>query len=199
MRKSHALGSAGLVAAGAVVLLLWRCAGSSPPPDEPRTTTGASDAVEPSAATEQAASVAAAFGDDAANPEARDPDSQKDPVAVPSASGSAPPASSAAAHVNAALQNDPRDLALFARIERELKRDPPPAVNQMTELRARGATRDELLGEARRLFADDFRLRALVVRWIDEVAPPAGGAKKPVSAPSGAGSGAPIVQPIRAK
>ncbi|HEX6272812.1 MAG TPA: hypothetical protein VFZ53_07230, partial [Polyangiaceae bacterium] len=92
---------------------------------------------------------------------------------------------------------DPKDLALFARIERELERSPPPAVNEIVELRKRGATRDALLAAARRLFADDFPLRALVVRWIDEVAPPPGGIPSPSASASGARAKTPVVQPIR--
>ncbi|HVR20071.1 MAG TPA: hypothetical protein VMS65_10255 [Polyangiaceae bacterium] len=200
MQKRHVFGALGLAVAGALVFLLWRCGGSSEPPAREPPTSGEASAAERAAGSDPAVTgPSSARGDDAHAPGRDAGSSPESLAAAPSASGSISPPSSAATRVNAALQNDPRDLALFARIERELKRDPPPSVNQMTALRARGATRDELLAEARRLFADDFQLRALVVRWVDEVAPPPGSATKTAPAPSGARSGAPIVQPIRAK
>jgi hypothetical protein len=182
---------------------LGRCGGSSEPAREPHAENesaaerrAAADSVESapaSALTSSATATASAPGD--AGP-ATD---GAVPAPSPSASfGTAPP-SSAAARINAALARDPKDLALFARIERELKRPAPPAVNTIVELRSEGASRERLLAETRRLLADDFQVRAIVVRWIDEVAPAPGGAKTAPATPGSSPSGPSAVQPIRTK
>jgi hypothetical protein len=201
-RMQNALGGAGLVTAAAVALALWRCGGSAETAREPRA--GADSNASERRASEGDGTSRPGDGRALVEPSGAvsartDSTSPAAPSAAatpnPTSSGATP--SAAASRINAALARDPKDLALFARIERELERSPPPAVDEIVALRGRGATRDALLAEARRLFADDFQLRALVVRWIDEVAPPPGGVAKP--APAGARSGSPVVQPIRAK
>jgi hypothetical protein len=203
MRKSLVFGGAGFVAV-AIALLSWRCGGASEkPPREPGAEDDAvhreaSPAHEPDSSSTSAAELAPAAK---ADPSARGAASS-DPVAAPSPSGanSTDAGSSAQSRINAALSRDPKDLELFSRIERELKRTPPPEVIAITDLRARGASRDELLSETRRRLANDFQLRALVVRWIDEVAPASAGAtKKTPPVPSVGASASSHVRPIQSK
>jgi hypothetical protein len=198
-RTRKALGGAGLVAAAAVALALGRCAGSSEAAREPHAVTDPSPPEQRALTTDGSSEPANGASPPPAAATTPGAASSTVPSVTATPSGAAAPPSTAASRINAALERDPKDLALFARIERELKRPPPPAVNAIVELRGREATRDELLVEARRLFADDFRLRALVVRWIDEVAPAPGGGSKSAPSPVSAGSGTPVVQPIHAK
>lgn len=71
----------------------------------------------------------------------------------------------------AAGRPDRRSLALIAGIERELQSEAPPEVHELLLAWRRGATRQELLERTRRDLPPSFALRALVVRWINEVAP----------------------------
>jgi len=82
-------------------------------------------------------------------------------------------------------------LALLSRIERELKRDPPAELHALITAQRRGARRAELLERVRRDLPQDLLLRALVVRWINEVAPDphAKATATPAAALSGAGGG----------
>lgn len=70
---------------------------------------------------------------------------------------------------SAVAGNDPRDLALLSRIERELGQAPSPAVHAILRRRREGAPRAELLDLARAL--PELPLRVLVIRWLDEVSP----------------------------
>lgn len=91
---------------------------------------------------------------------------------------------------------DPRELPLLANIERELKRDPPPQVHALLAEYRRGETRSALIEYVQRRFPKDLPLRALTLRWIDDVRPSSGaphGAGISSSAPpSGPGWVAPI-------
>ena len=71
--------------------------------------------------------------------------------------------------VDAVKSSDPRDPELLASIERELKRDPPPAVHALVAARKRGASRAELASAIREL--PELELRVLAERWLDKVAP----------------------------
>jgi len=202
MSKGYVFGAAGLVAVAAAALLLGRCGGSSEPPHEPRSES------EPAAAERSAAadfvaddSKASPLSTSAPSAVRGDEPAIADGSATPSSDGGgdAAPPSSAATRINAALARDPKDLALYARIERELKRAPPPAVNTIVEARANGGGREQLLAHAQRLFADDFQLRALVIRWIDEVAPAPGSTTKAPATPGGSPSGPTHVKPILKK
>jgi hypothetical protein len=86
-------------------------------------------------------------------------------------------------------------LALLSRIERELKRDPPPAVHALIRLRESGASRYQLLAEADQHFGSDVALRVIVRRWIDEAAPGASTPPKTLGPTQGGGQ-APLIKPI---
>ena len=83
---------------------------------------------------------------------------------------------------------------LLARIERELKRDPPASVHALIRLREGGASRRELMSRAAELPANDVALRVIVQRWIDEVAPDP--ARPAAAAPAPSGSARPLIHPI---
>jgi hypothetical protein len=201
MSKGYVFGAAGLLAVAGIALLAGRCGGSAEPTAREPQTENEPSAAEQRAGTDSttntpasaltSSATAARQGDAPVVTDAAAPTSSAESVAAP--------ASSAATRINAALGRDPKDLALFARIERELKRAPPPAVATIVELRTNGATRDELLAQTRRLLADDFQVRTLVVRWIDEVAPAPGSAKPAPATPGSSPSGPAVVQPIRTK
>lgn len=200
MQTRFVVGGAGLLAVLGIALLLGRCGGSSEPAREPRAENEPAAAERQAGATEPSNAASAALTAETSVNEPKPPATAPDGSApAPNATGTAAPPSSAATRINSALARDPRDLALFARIERELKRSPPPAVSTIVEARANGATREELLAHARRLLADDFQVRTLVIRWIDEVAPAPGGAKTAPATPGSSPSGPSLVQPIRTK
>ncbi|HVR19934.1 MAG TPA: hypothetical protein VMS65_09560, partial [Polyangiaceae bacterium] len=115
MQKRHVFGGLGLAVAGALVLLLWRCGGSSEPPAREPQTSGEASSAERSAGSEPAVAEPSGARDDDPHSPGRDAGSAPQSLtAAPSASGSVSPPPGAAARVNAALGEDPRDLALYA-------------------------------------------------------------------------------------
>lgn len=116
------------------------------------------------------------------------PSGARPPLSAPS------PSSSARVISEVIAQREPRDLAFLAKLERELKRDPPPEARHLIELRRGGASREQLVAYVREQFPPDLQLRALALRWIDEDRTDAGGAKPGV--PATAGSGPALVKPI---
>lgn len=82
----------------------------------------------------------------------------------------------------------------MARIERELKRDPPASVHALIRLREGGASRSQLMARAAELPGSDVALRVIVQRWIDDVAPEP--ARTLTPAPTSSGSARPLVRPI---
>lgn len=200
MKRESALvgfGLVGLVTLGAA-LALARCSDGEPRPPQhsPRSeparqspaeigARASSDDVAPPAGTAPAASVV---------PE---PARATAAAAASAKPGEAPPTSTGGSFVARALAaSEPADLELLGRIERELGREPPPEVHTILRRRKEGASRDELAGMARAL--PDLRLRVLVLRWVNEVHPAAGGTDAGVRAPAvgPASSATPFVKRI---
>lgn len=180
------------LALAAAALLLWRCAAST---ERPAATTDSTANALPSAVIspgEPAGAAPAASLPQPASPVAVEPASPSG--ATPSTTAGAP-ATGASAIVAAVGRRDPRDLALLARIERELKRDPPESVHALVRLHEAGASRSELLSRVSQLPAGDVGLRVLVLRWIDEVAPDPNAPRPPLN-PVPSGSHRPLVKPI---
>lgn len=178
------------------VLLLWRCAAR--PEAQPAAATtvaptpGAEGAATPQATAAQGARPTS--GDSALAPTT----SASVPLPV---AALAPPSLSASSNtaapiIAAVAQRDPRDLGLLSRIERELERDPPPAVHALIRMRESGASRSQLLAEADKQLATDVALRLMVRRWIDDVAPGGTAPPKTVGPASSAGH-APLIKPIQ--
>jgi hypothetical protein len=200
MKRKRAL--VGFALVGLVVLgtfsALARCASNERPP------VAAAPAIVPSEVrtSEPVAEAPAAVGKSvvpAAPPSGAAPASGE-PMepATAAASGDAltqvRPTSSAGSRIARALAaSHPADLELLGRIERELKREPPPEVHAMLRRRSEGATRDELLGMARAL--PDLQLRLLSLAWVDQVRPTRDSGARPPAVPA-PGSGAPLVKPI---
>ena len=165
----------GVLSLALPVLMLWRCTAH---PEPPRTTADAATSPDtpppaspaslaPPAPPASVAPPASGTASPAASAGVL-PSSSSPLTSLTAPTPSAPP--NAAAPIIAAVSNrDPRDLALLSRIERELKRDPPPAVHALIRLRASGAPRSQLLSELDRQIPQDVALKVLVRRWIDEV------------------------------
>lgn len=184
------------------VLLLWRCAARpEPPPAAASAVANASTtppapplAAAPAPTPQASAKPTSGANDDSALA----PSSEATPTPSPVASLAAPSpaASSAAAGIIAAVAHrDPRDLALLSRIERELKRDPPPAVHALIRMRESGASRAQLLAEADQQLGSDVALRLLVRRWIDETGPGAATPPKTLG-PTPGGAQDPLIKAI---
>lgn len=193
LRVATGLGALALLAA-----LSWRCSASKDGAATPNAPAAApAGAAKPAAGVphDNASAPRSALVDETAAASAA-------PQAVPPApagSANAPPAASVgnpgtSAIIGAVAQRDPRDLALLARIERELKRDPPASVHALIRLREGGASRSLLMTRAAELPANDVALRVVVQRWIDEVAPDPARMASP--APNPSGSARPLVRPI---
>jgi hypothetical protein len=193
----------GMFSVALPVLLLWRCAAQPAPPPAAATAVAGASALPPpppldaaTAATPQPAAPLAARG--ASDASAPAPAPAAAPPPAPSLAAPSPSASSttAAGVIAAVAHRDPRDLALLSRIERELKRDPPPAVHALIRMREAGASRSQLLAEADKQLGTDVALRVLVRRWIDEAAPGGAAAPPKTLGPQG-GSQDPMIKPIQ--
>lgn len=198
LNAARTLPLAGLLLA-VPALLLWRCTQSAPPqaPEasdapEPTPTVVALPAASPGAAL--ALAPPSAPLDSSAAPSAG-----TTPPDITSAAASATAAPSGARIVTAVATSDPRDLELLTRIERELKRDPPPSVHELIRLRRAGISPEGLRARARELPDSDLPLRVLVLRWVDSIggAAPNAAAKPPQPATSGTAPSP--VHPIRPK
>jgi hypothetical protein len=196
MKREHALVGSAIVALASLVALA-RCSATERPPAQP--VPGSEPAVaavtaHPPRDTAAPAGKLAPAGD-APPPSAA---ASAGAVAAPVEGGvlaPAAPSSSAGARIAQALAaKHPADLELLGRIERELRREPPPEIHALLRRRAEGASREELVTLARAL--PDLQLRVLALRWVDEVRP-APGAEPGAPAVPGASSGAPpLVKPI---
>jgi hypothetical protein len=189
----------GALALALPVLLLWRCAHDASAPasssDAASATKGAPASTSASPAANAApaqSSTAAAAASNSSTPAA------STAPGAPTAPPSATPTPAGSRIASAVANSDPRDLALLMRIERELKRDPPPAVHELVRQRKAGASREALLASARQLPENDLTLRVLVLRWVDEVSPAPGAAPttKP-AVPTSSSSGHSLVRPIQ--
>jgi hypothetical protein len=195
MSRTRTFGIGLLVAAGAGIAL-WSSCGSTH--KEPSNLDAPGAATEPATAPPHGTPAGSASAAGATLPGADDATADADSAAGgaprPHAdAGSAPEERSGSSIVRAVSSNDPRDLSLLSRIERELGTDPPPEVHALVASRKQGASRDELTRKAREL--PDLRLRVLVLRWVDEVlAPP--GAPSPPAAPA-SGSAKPLLKPVK--
>lgn len=179
-------------------LLLWRCTQSAPPqaPEasdapEPTPTLVALPSASPGAAL-ALAPPSAPLGASAA------PSAGTTPPDVTSAAASAA-APSGARIITAVANSDPRDLELLTRIERELKRDPPPSVHELIRLRKAGMSAEGLRARARELPDSDLPLRVLVLRWVDSLSGAAQDAAAKPPQPATSGTAPSPVHPIRPK
>lgn len=208
MKRESALVGFGLVALGALggALALARCTDGEPRPPESAPDSERSEQSPAEVSTGQPSEEAPApVGKSAVEPATTDEvEPTSDPIAAASASAEAPPVNSGGSTVSRALAAaQPADLELLGRIERELRREPPPEIHAMLRRRSEGATRDELLGMARAL--PDLQLRVLGLRWVDEVRPAAGadtganaGSRAPTApAPGSANPFVKRVEPVR--
>lgn len=207
MKRESALVGFGLVALGALggALALARCTDGEPRPAE---SAPDSERVEASPAEvstgEPSEEAPAPVGKSVVEPAATDEAEPTSDAVAASASAEAPPVNSGGSTVSRALAaSQPADLELLGRIERELRREPPPEIHAMLRRRREGASRDELLGMARAL--PDLQLRVLGLRWVDEVRPAAGagtgadaGSRAPTApAPGSANPFVKRVEPVR--
>jgi hypothetical protein len=197
LNAARTLPLAGLLLA-VPALLLWRCTQSTPPqaPEpsnapEPSPTVVALPAASPGAAL-ALAPPSASGASTAPNAAATPPD---DASAAPSATT----APSGARIITAVANSDPRDLELLTSIERELKRDPPPSVHELIQLRKSGMSADALRARARELPDSDLPLRILVLRWVDSISAAAPGAAARPPQPATSGTAPSPVHPIRPK
>jgi hypothetical protein len=197
LTAARSLPLAGLLLA-VPALLLWRCTHSAPAqaPD-------ASDAPEPSPtvavlpAPSQGAALALAPPSTPLSASAA-PSAVATPPDNASAAPRATTAPSGARIITAVANSDPRDLELLTRIERDLKRDPPPSVHELIRLRKSGLSPDALRARARELPDSDLPLRLLVLRWVDSLSGAAPAPAKP-PLPATSGSAPSPVHPIRAQ
>lgn len=171
-RRTIAVGA--VVLAGAA-LVLFCCGGHgdrpATTPSEPSATAATARAAPPSPSATADASAANNAGASVAAGSTKpgDASSPKPSDAGAAPAGSARPSGPGALIADTVHTADPRDLELLASIERDVKRDPPPEIHALIAARKRGATRDELTRDIRAL--PDLRLRVLVMRWLNAVAP----------------------------
>lgn len=210
MKRKSALVGFGLVGLGAlgVALALARCTDGEPRPPETAAASEQPEQTPAEVSTGEASDEAPApSGNSAVEPVAADDaEPASDTVAATAPSDQPPAADNAGNTVSRArAASQPADLRLLGRIERELRREPPPEVHAMLRRSNAGASRDELLGLARAL--PDLQLRVLALRWVDEVraAPGAGsdagtGSRAPTAPAPASGSANPFVkrvEPVR--
>lgn len=193
----------GMLSLALPLLLLWRCAAQPAPPPAAAPAVARVSAVPPAPPLAAApvtmprasprVPASAANDDSTLAPASGATPSPVAPLAAPSPSASS---TTAAGIIAAIARRDPRDLALLSRIERELKRDPPPAVHALIRMRESGASRAQLLAEADKQLGSDLALHVLVRRWIDEAAPGAAAPPKTLGPTQGGGQ-APLIKPIQ--
>jgi hypothetical protein len=199
--ESRARVVGGMLSLALPVLVLWRCAAQPGPRPVAANAVASASAASPSPtldaaldATQRGSANAPVGG--ASNDAA--PAAASGATPLPAASLTPSPSASsrtAGGIIAAVARRDPRDLALLSRIERELKRDPPPAVHALIRMREAGAARHELLAEADKQLGSDVALRVLVGRWIDEAAPGTAAPSKSLG-PTQGGTQDPLIKPI---
>lgn len=162
---------------------------------QPRIEPGSSSA-EPSRTLGTPALEKAQVSDDPAMPTSSAAASVTLPAAAPPALASNTPAR---ATPHALPRVDARELSLLAGIERELSRDPPAEVHGLLAEYRAGRDHATLVEYVQRNFPEDFALRVLALRWIDDVRPSDRGQRRPGLRAPDRGTGRSWVAPIRPK
>jgi len=176
--------------AAAAVMLLWQCRPARTSAE--REPLGAHSVTQPAEAANAPTPVA--------SPSATLTPALEVPAAWDNSPSASPPqprpsAQVAGGTVQEVLDKlDAVDLDLYARIERETRRDVAPEVRAIVARRHAGASRAELASEIQRKI-DEGSMRLLMARWLED----AFGTRAKVVTPPGAGSGPSLIRPLQSK